>query len=63
MRNAAIKRLGAAVAALFTNLIPVFSTIEAVIFLNEQFTNIHIVSGALIVMGLIIANLKSKFLG
>lgn len=61
--NAAIKRLGAAVAALFTNLIPVFSTIEAVIFLNEQFTNIHIVSGALIVMGLIIANLKSKFLG
>ncbi len=56
--NAAIKRLGASVTALFTNLIPVFSTIEAVVFLNEKFTNVHLVSGALIVTGLIIANLK-----
>lgn len=56
--NAAIKRLGASVAALFTNLIPIFSTIESVVFLNEQFTNIHLVSGALIVSGLIVANVK-----
>jgi drug/metabolite transporter (DMT)-like permease len=57
--NAAIARLGAARTALFGNLIPVFSAIEAVILLGEQITTIHIVSGLLVISGLIIANLVS----
>jgi len=56
--NASISRLGASGTALFANLIPVFSTIEAVIFLDEEFSTIHLVSGVLVVSGLIIANLK-----
>jgi drug/metabolite transporter (DMT)-like permease len=55
--NAAIKHLGAAKTALFTNLIPIFSTIEAVLFLNEQLTKVHLISGGLIIAGLIVANL------
>jgi drug/metabolite transporter (DMT)-like permease len=56
--NAAIARLGAARTALFGNLIPIFSVIEAVIFLNEEFTSIHIISGTLVLTGLVIANIQ-----
>jgi len=56
--NASIARLGASGTALFANLIPVFSTIEAVMFLDEEFTTIHLISGALIICGLVIANLR-----
>jgi drug/metabolite transporter (DMT)-like permease len=56
--NAAIARLGAARTALFGNLIPIFSTIEAVIWLNEEFTTVHIVGGALVLVGLVIANIQ-----
>ena len=58
--NEAIKRLGAGRTALFGNLIPVFSAIEAVILLNEKITWIHIGSFVLVVVGLIIANIQVK---
>lgn len=58
--NASIERLGATGTALFGNLIPVFSTIEAVLFLGETFTNIHLVSGLLVIAGLVIANITRK---
>ena len=54
--NAAIERLGAARTALFGNLIPVFSTIEAIWFLQEQFTLLYLASGLLIFSGLLLAN-------
>jgi drug/metabolite transporter (DMT)-like permease len=54
--NVAISRLGAAKTALFGNLIPLFSSLEAVWLLNEKITTFHIASGLLIVTGLIIAN-------
>jgi drug/metabolite transporter (DMT)-like permease len=57
--NLAIGRLGAARTALFGNLIPLFSIIEAMIFLNEKFTRIHLFSGLLIITGLVMANLKN----
>lgn len=57
--NAAIKRLGAARTALFGNLIPIFSTLEATMLLHERLENIHIISGILVIGGLAIANLKS----
>ena len=57
--NAAIARLGAARTALFGNLIPVFSTLEAVWILNEEVTIIHLISGLLVIGGLVLANIQS----
>jgi drug/metabolite transporter (DMT)-like permease len=56
--NAAITKLGAARTALFGNLIPIFSSIEAILILKEKFTLVHLVSLALVIIGLIIANLS-----
>jgi drug/metabolite transporter (DMT)-like permease len=50
--------LGSGRTALFGNLIPVFSSIEAVFFLGEKIIPIHIISFILVVSGLVIANLK-----
>jgi len=56
--NKAIAALGTGRTALFGNLIPVFSSIEAVFLLHEKITTIHIISFILVVSGLVIANLK-----
>lgn len=56
--NISIRNLGAGRAALFGNLIPVFSTIEAVVFLHEKITYTHVLSFLLVIMGLLIANLR-----
>jgi drug/metabolite transporter (DMT)-like permease len=56
--NASISRLGASGTALFANLIPVFSAVEAVFFLGEEFSTLHMVSSLVILIGLIVANLK-----
>ena len=58
--NAAIAKLGSARTALFGNLIPIFSTFEAVLILDEKITRIHIISGLLVVAGLLIANLPKS---
>lgn len=58
--NLAIARLGAARTSLFGNLIPLFSTIEAVLILGEPVQTIHLLSGALILAGLVIANRKGQ---
>lgn len=55
--NAAIARIGASRTAIFGNLIPVFSAIEAVLLLNESITTIHILSGVLVIAGLLIASI------
>lgn len=54
--NIAIGKLGAGRTALFGNLIPVFSSMEAALILNEKFTKVHIVSMLLTFSGIIIAN-------
>jgi drug/metabolite transporter (DMT)-like permease len=58
--NGAIGRLGSPRTALFGNLIPVFSTLQAMWILNENVTGVHIVSGLLVIVGLIIANLRKS---
>jgi drug/metabolite transporter (DMT)-like permease len=58
--NAAIARLGAARTALFGNLIPIFSSIEAAYILDERITVIHILSLLMVIIGLIIANFKFR---
>jgi drug/metabolite transporter (DMT)-like permease len=54
--NAAIVRIGSSRTALFGNLIPIFSTLEAVLILHEQVHLIHLVSGTLVITGLVLAN-------
>src|SRR4029079_13152378 len=56
--NIAISKLGAGRTALFGNLIPVFSSIEAVLYLGEDFTWVHIVSMILVFTGIVLANLR-----
>ncbi|MBI5373663.1 MAG: DMT family transporter [Sphingobacteriales bacterium] len=56
--NIAIRRLGAGRAALFGNLIPVFSTLEAVLILGEKISWVHLFSFGLVITGLLIANLR-----
>ena len=56
--NNAIGKLGAGRTALFGNLIPVFSSIEAAIFLHEDFTWVHIISMLIVFVGIVLANNK-----
>lgn len=59
--NIAIQKLGSGRTALFGNLIPIFSSIEAVVWLHERFTINHIISMTIVLMGLVIANLPLFF--
>jgi drug/metabolite transporter (DMT)-like permease len=56
--NKAIAILGTGRTALFGNLIPVFSTIEAVLILGEKIDWVHLVSFAIVISGLLLANLR-----
>lgn len=56
--NMAISKLGAARTSIFGNLIPVFSSIEAVWLLHEKVSRIHILSMMVVISGLVLANLK-----
>ncbi|MEO7984442.1 MAG: DMT family transporter, partial [Bacteroidota bacterium] len=56
--NRAIHKLGAGRTALFGNLIPVFSSLEAVLFLHEEFNWVHIVSMILVFSGILLANFR-----
>jgi drug/metabolite transporter (DMT)-like permease len=58
--NAAIARLGAARTSIFGNLIPVFSSLEAVWLLNEKILPTHITGMALVFAGVFLANKKPK---
>lgn len=55
--NRSIHLIGPSRTVLFGNLIPILSTIEAVVLLGEQFTSIHIISGIIVLIGLVIANI------
>lgn len=54
--NAALQKLGTGTTVLFGNLIPIFSTLEAVWLLGEKINSIHLMSGLLVIGGLVIAN-------
>lgn len=56
--NIAIHKLGAGRTALFGNLIPVFSSIEAAVFLKEQFTWVHVISMIIVFAGIMLANVR-----
>ncbi len=56
--NLAIQKIGSARTSLFSNLIPVFSTIEAVLILKEESSWVVVVSMLLILFGLLLANYR-----
>ena len=56
--NIAIGKLGAGRTALFGNLIPVFSSIEAAIILHEEFTWVHVISMLIVFTGIVLANIR-----
>ena len=60
--NKAIRILGAGRTILFGNLIPIFSSIAAVVDpqLQERFTWIHFISMLIVFSGLLLANLKQS---
>jgi drug/metabolite transporter (DMT)-like permease len=58
--NGAIHRLGPTRTALFGNLIPVFSSVEAVLILGERFTWVTIISMVIILTGILIANWSGR---
>ncbi|MDI9363622.1 MAG: DMT family transporter [Flavobacterium sp.] len=57
--NRSIHLIGPSRTVLFSNLIPILSTIEAVVLLGEHFTSVHIISGIIVLIGLVIANITS----
>jgi drug/metabolite transporter (DMT)-like permease len=64
--NLSIRQLGAPRTALFGNLIPVFSSLEAAWLLGEQVSSVIMTSFLVIFAGILIANfsiLKSLFMG
>jgi drug/metabolite transporter (DMT)-like permease len=50
----AIQKIGAGKASLFLTLGPILSSFEAVLFLNERFNQAQIVSGIIIITGIVI---------
>ncbi len=58
--NMAIRKLGAGRTALFGNLIPVFSSIEAALILHEDFTWVHVTSMIIVFIGIVLANWSIK---
>ena len=51
-----IKTLGAAKAAIFINLVPVFAVIFGFVFLRESFTPILLIGGSLVILGVSLVN-------
>ena len=58
--NKGVSILGANKASLFLHLIPVFSSLWAIIFLEEKFSFFHLFGTAFIIFGIILSNKNKK---
>ena len=56
----AVSIIGANRAGIFLSLIPVFSTVMAILFYNEQFKIFHLIGAILIILGLFLSNKEIK---
>jgi drug/metabolite transporter (DMT)-like permease len=56
----AVAIIGANRAGIFLSLIPLFSTIMAIVFFNEQFHVFHFIGAILIILGLFLSNKEIK---
>ena len=58
--NKGVSIVGANKASLFLHLIPVFSSIWAIIFLGEKFSFFHLIGTAFIIIGIVLSNINKK---
>lgn len=58
--NKGVSIIGPNRASLFLHLIPVFSSVWAVFFLNESFSFYHLIGIILIIIGITLSNFKNK---
>jgi len=58
--NKGVSLIGANKASLFLHLIPVFSGIWAIFFLNENFSLFHIIGAIFIIFGIVLSNFKKS---
>ena len=56
----AVSIIGANRAGIFLSLIPLFSTIMAILFFNEKFQFFHLIGAILIILGLFLSNREIK---
>ncbi len=56
----AVSIIGANRAGIFLSLIPLFSTLMAIFFYNEQFQYFHLIGAILIILGLFLSNKEIK---
>ena len=56
----AVSIIGANRAGIFLSLIPLFSTIMAILFFNEKFQFFHLIGSILIILGLFLSNREIK---
>ena len=56
----AVSIIGANRAGIFLSLIPLFSTIMAIFFYDEQFQFFHLIGSILIIIGLFLSNKEIK---
>ncbi|MDQ0351975.1 drug/metabolite transporter (DMT)-like permease [Alkalibacillus filiformis] len=56
--NLAVADIGPSLASVFLNLLPVFTTIGAVLFLNETLLLAHVLGGLLVIVGVLLVNLN-----
>ena len=56
----AVAIIGANRAGIFLSLIPLFSTIFAILFFDEKFLFFHLIGSILIILGLFLSNKKIK---
>ena len=56
----AVSIIGANRAGIFLSLIPLFSTLMAISFYNEQFQFFHLIGAILIILGLFLSNKEIK---
>ncbi len=58
--NKGVSILGANKASLFLHLIPVFSSIWAIMFLGEKFSFFHLIGTVFIIIGIVLSNIKRQ---
>ncbi|GEN46834.1 DMT family transporter [Alkalibacillus haloalkaliphilus] len=56
--NLAVADIGPSLSSVFLNLLPVFTTIGAVLFLNETLLLAHVLGGLLVIVGVLLVNLN-----
>ena len=60
--NKGVSILGANKASLFLHLIPVFSSMWAIMFLGEKFSFFHLIGTIFIILGIVLSNSKRQIL-